>query len=70
MLTPFLPSAISPRRFHALRCPKADYLRFDWMHTRHLPLEPHQFLCWPCEHEVVTVCQTDTWFFFVVNLIL
>ena len=61
--------ATSCSTFDALRRPKADDLRFDGIHTRHLPLELHQFLCWPCEHEVVTVCQARHSLLFAVKQI-
>ena len=37
--------------------PLPDDLRFVGILTPRLPLNFHQFLCWPCEHEIITVCQ-------------
>ena len=68
-------SSLSPmqppvQRFDALRRTIADDLRSDGIHARQLPLEVHQFLCWPYEHEVVTGGQTRHSVLFVVKQIL
>ena len=53
-------SSLSPvqtpvQRLHVLRRSMTHDLRCDGMNTCHFPLELHQFLCWPCDYEVVTL---------------
>ena len=66
-LSPMQPSV---QRFDVLRRSITDDLRFDGINTCHFPLELHQFLCRPCEHEIVTVCQARYSIFFVMQQIL
>ena len=65
-----LPVQPPVQRLDALRRSITDDLRFDGIDTCHFPLELHQFLCRPCEDEIVTVSQTRYLIFFVMKQIL
>ena len=64
------PVQTSVQRLDVLRRSITDDLRFDGMNTCHFPLGLHQFLSRPCEHEIVTVCQTRYSIFLLVKQVL
>ena len=65
-----LPVRPPVQHLDVLRRSITDDLRFDGINTCHFPFDLHQFLCRPCEHEIVTVCQTRYSIFLVVKQVL